>query len=174
MADHLAAQKRRTEIPPAYAPVEYGWLTQLPTPEIRTGSDLDAVEEVERHPVALAGYIVRVIPVPTRLAGWRAAEWEFQLHLRVGPPRRCEYQDDPRNLVAVVTPPFQPPHTGWDLDVLHDLCQEQTRVRVSGWLLYEYLSRGQVGRSRVSAWSIHPITRIEVWSERDRSWNPLR
>jgi hypothetical protein len=132
------------------------------------------VEEVEHNAVSLTGYIVRVIPVPIHLAGLRATDWEFYLHLRLGPARRCEYQDDARNLVAVVTPYFQPPNTGWDLEALYDLCREQTRVRLSGWLLYDYLSRARVGRSRASAWSIHPVTRIEVWSPRDRSWTPLR
>ena len=174
VTDHLAAQKRRIEIPPAYAPVEYGWVAKLPAPEIQTASDLAAVEEVERHAIALAGYIVRVIPVPIRLAGSRTTEWEFHVHLRLGPPQRCEYRDDPRNLIAVVTPPFQPPHTGWDLEALYDLCREQARVRLSGWLLYDYLSRAQVGRSRASAWSIHPATQIEVWNAQDRSWNLLR
>lgn len=174
LTEHLAVQQRRTEIPAAYAPIDYGFFAQLPTPEIRANSDLAAVEEVERSAVTLTGYIVRIIPVPIHLAGRRATDWEFYLHLRVGPARRCEYQDDARNLLAVVTPPFQPPHTGWDLDVLYELCREQARVRLSGWLLYDYLSRARVGRSRASAWSIHPVTQIEVWDPRDRSWNLLR
>jgi len=174
LTEHIAAQQQRTEIPAAYAPIDYRVFAQLPTPQIRTVSDLAAVEEVERNAVALTGYIVRVIPVPIHLTGRRATEWEFYLHLRVGPARRCEYQDDARNLVAVVTPSFQPPHTGWDFEALYDLCREQTRVRISGWLLYDYLSRTRVGHSRASAWSIHPVTQIEAWNPRDRSWTPLR
>jgi hypothetical protein len=174
LAGHLSAQQQRTEIPPAYAPIDSRFFSQLPTPEIQTGSDLTAVEEVEHNAVSLAGYIVRVIPVPIHLAGWRAADWEFYLHLRIGPARRCEYQDDARNLVAVVTPYFQPPNTGWDFEALYDLCREQARVRLSGWLLYDYLSRTRVGRSRASAWTIQPVTRIEVWNPRDESWSPLR
>ncbi len=137
VADHLAAQQQRTEIPTAYAPIDYRFFAQLPTPQIRTVSDLAALEEVEHNAVALTGYIVRVIPVPIHLAGRRATDWEFHLHLRVGPAQRCEYQDDARNLVAIVTPPFQPPRTGWDLEALYDLCREQARVRLSGWLLYD-------------------------------------
>jgi hypothetical protein len=174
IAEHLAVQQGRTEIPAAYASIDYGFFAQLPSPEIRTVSDLAAVNEVEGNAVALTGYIVRVIPVPNRLAGWRVTDWEFYLHLRIGPARRCEYQDDARNLVTALTPSFQPPHTGWDLEALYDLCREQTRVRVSGWLLYDYVSRARVGHSRASAWSIHPVTQIEVWSPRDRSWIPLR
>jgi len=172
--DHLAVQKGRTQIPAAYAPIDYRFFAQLPTPEIRTPSDLAAVDAVERRAVSLAGYIVRVIPVPIHLAGRQAAEWEFHLHLRVGPSRRCEFQDDPRNLVTVVTPPFQLLHTAWNFEILYELCQEQARVRVSGWLLYDYLSHAQVGRSRVSAWSIHPVTQIEVWNARDQAWQLLR
>ncbi|HSB68569.1 MAG TPA: hypothetical protein VLT62_04435 [Candidatus Methylomirabilis sp.] len=172
--EHLTLQKRRTEIAPAYAPIEYTWFTRLPTPEIRTAPELAAIDEVEGHAVAMAGYVVRVIPVPSQVAGRRATEWEFHAHLRVGPPQHCEYQDDPRNLVTVVTPPFQPPHTGWDYDVLRELCEKHTRVRFSGWLLYDYLTRAQVGRSRVSPWSIHPVTQIDVWNAGDRSWAPLR
>jgi hypothetical protein len=173
-ADHLATQKRRTDTPQAYAPIDYAWVAKLPTLEISTASDLVAINDVEQHAVALAGYIVRVIPVPAQLAARRATEWEFQVHLRLGPPERCEYRDDPRNVVAVVTPRFQPPHTGWDFDVLSELCREHTRVRISGWLLYDYLSRAQVGRSRVSPWAIHPVTQIEVWDARDGSWERLR
>ena len=172
--EHLTLQKRRTKIAPAYAPIEHTWFTQLPTPEIRTPPDLAAIDDVEQHGVALAGYIVRVIPVPTRVARWQATEWEFHLHLRVGPSQRCEYQNDARNLVTVVTPPFQPPHTGWDYEVLRELCEKHTRVRISGWLLYDYLTRAQVGRSRASPWSIHPVTQIEVWNAGDRNWDRLR
>jgi hypothetical protein len=172
--EHLALQKRRTEIPPAYAPITYAWFAQLPTPETRTAPELAAIDEMERQAVTLAGYIVRVIPVPTEVARGQATEWEFHLHLRVGPAQRCEYQDDPRNLVTVVTPAFQPPRTGWDFDVLRELCEKQIRVRLSGWLLYDYLTRAQVGRSRVSPWAIHPLTRIEVWNAGDRSWDRLR
>jgi hypothetical protein len=59
-------------------------------------------------------------------------------------------------------PPFQPPHTEWDFDVLAELCGPPTRVRVSGWLLYDPFSHPQVGRSRLSPWSIHPVTQLEV------------
>jgi hypothetical protein len=77
-------------------------------------------------------------------------------------------------VVAVVTPAFQPPHTGWDVDVLAELCHARTRVRLSGWLLYDYSTGPQVGRSRLSPWSIHPVTQIEVWNAREQDWDRLR
>jgi hypothetical protein len=79
-------------------------------------------------------------------------------------------EDNPRDIIAAVSPAFQPPRTGWELERLRLLCERQDRVRVSGWLLYDYLSRPGVGRWRASAWAIHPVTRIEVWDPMDRSW----
>jgi len=174
VAEHVVARKQRTDVPPAYVPIEVGWAAQLPAPEIRTLEDLAAIGNVEHHAVALAAYVVRVLPVPTRLAGRGVTTWEFYLHLRAAPPQECEHQDDPRNVVAVITPPFQPPQSGWDFEVLGDLCRSRTRVRVSGWLLYDYFTRPQVGRSRVSPWSIHPVTQLEVWNAREGSWDRLR
>ncbi len=110
--------------------------------------------------MAVTGYVARLVPVPARLPGRGATPLEFYLHLRVAAPPTCEHYDDPRNVVAVVTPAFQPPRTGWDFDVLAELCRAHTRVRVSGWLLYDPFSRPQVGRSRVSPWSIHPVTHL--------------
>ncbi len=174
VTEHVVAQKQRTDVPPAYAPIEVGWVAQLPTPEIRTPEDLAAIGDVEHHAVALAAYVVRVLPVPTRLAARGVTTWEFYVHLRAAPPQECEHQDDPRNVVAVITPPFQPPQSGWDFEVLGDLCRSRSRVRVSGWLLYDYFARPQVGRSRVSPWSIHPVTQLEVWNAREGSWDRLR
>ena len=173
VADHVAALKRRTALPPGYAPVTLAWVAQLPTPELRTAADLAALADVEERAVAVTGYVARLVPVPARLPGRGATLWEFYLHLRVTPPPTCEHYDDPRNVVAVVTPAFQPPRTGWDFDVLADLCRAHTRIRVSGWLLYDPFSQPQVGRSRVSPWSIHPVTHLEVWDPRDQGWNRL-
>ena len=173
VAAHVAALKGRTALPPGYAPVTLAWVAQLPTPEIRTAADVAALAEVEESAVAVTGYVTRVLPVPARVPGRGATPWEIVLHLRAAPPPTCEYYDDPRNVVAVVTPAFQPPQTGWDVDVLADVCRAYARVRVSGWLLYDPFSRPQVGRSRVSPWSIHPVTHLEVWDPRDQGWRRL-
>lgn len=170
-AEHVAALKQRTAIPSSYTPVVIAWMAQLPTPAIRSADDLAAIADVEGHAVSLEGYVTRIIPVPARLGNRGAAPWEYYLHLRATPPAACEHHDDPRNVVVVVTPPFQPPYTDWDFDALAELCRVQTRLRVSGWLLYDHFSRTQVGRSRISPWSIHPVTQLEVWNAKDRAWS---
>jgi hypothetical protein len=136
-------------------------------------ADLVAVDEMERQAVSLAGYVVRVLPVPTRLAGHRTTEYNFQLHLQPSSAGRCLIEDSPRDIVTVVSPAFQPPRTGWELDQLRLLCERQDKVRISGWLLYDHLARQGVGRWRASAWAIHPVTRIEVWNPREQIWENL-
>ncbi len=171
--ERLQQQMRREEVPPVYAPISFALFLSLPELPIRTMPDLVAIDEMERQAVSLTGYVARVLPVPTKLAGTRATEYDFQVHLRPTSVGRCLIEDSPRDLIAVVTPAFQPPRGGWELDQLRLLCERQDKVRISGWLLYDYLSRPGVGRWRASAWSIHPVTRIELWNPREHAWDNL-
>ena len=171
--EHLQRQMFRDEAPRVYAPISFALFLSLPELPIRTMPDLVAIDEMERQAVSLTGYVVRVLPVPTRLAGHRPTEYNFQVHLRPASVGRCLIEDSPRDIVTVVTPAFQPPRTTWELDQLRLLCERQDKVRISGWLLYDYLSRQGVGRWRASAWAIHPVTRIEIWNAPDRSWENL-
>lgn len=171
--EHLQRQVRREEVPQKYASISFAFFLNLPAIPIHTMADLVAVDEMERQAVSLTGYIARVLPVPTKLAGHRATEYNFQLHLRPAPTGRCLIEDSPWDIVTVVSPAFQPPRTGWDLDQLRLLCERQDKVRISGWLLYDHVSRQGVGRWRANAWAIHPVTRIEVWNSRDQAWEIL-
>jgi hypothetical protein len=171
--EHLQRQMRREELPPVYAPISFALFLSLPELPIRTMPDLVAIDEMERQAVSLTGYVTRVLPVPTKLAGTRSTDYDFQVHLRPTAVGRCLIEDSPRDIIAVVTPAFQPPRGGWELDQLRLLCERQDKVRVSGWLLYDYLSRPGLGRWRASAWSIHPVTRIEIWNPREQAWENL-
>ena len=171
--EHLQRQMRRDEVPQKYASISFAFFLNLPSIPIRTMADLVAVDEMERQAVSINGYIARVLPVPTKLAGHRTTDYNFQLHLRPASTGRCLIEDSPRDVVTVVSPAFQPPRTGWELDQLRLLCERQDRVRISGWLLYDHLSRQGVGRWRASAWAIHPVTRIEIWNAREQTWGNL-
>ncbi len=171
--EHLQRQMRRDEAPQVYAPISFALFLSLPDLPIRTMPDLVAIDEMERQAVSLTGYVARVLPVPIKLAGHRSNRYNFQLHLAPASARRCLIEDNPRDVVTVVSPALQPPRTSWDLDRLRLLCERQDRVRISGWLLYDYLSRPGVGRWRASPWAIHPVTRIEVWNPDDRAWGNL-
>lgn len=171
--EHLQRQMRRAEVPQAYASISFPFFLNLPAIPIRTMADLVAIDEMERQAVSLTGFVVRVLPVPIKLAGYRRTDYNFQVHLRPASVGRCLIEDSPRDIVTVVSPAFQPPRTGWELDRLRLLCERQDKVRISGLLLYDHLSRQGVGRWRASPWAIHPVTRIEVWNSSDQSWEDL-
>ncbi len=99
---------------------------------------------------------------------------DIHLHVRATRPLRC-FPPGQRGtqVVAEVTPHFQPPKTGWSYEVLLGLCQRQVRVRISGWLLHDYQHVEDVGDWRASAWEIHPVTNIEAEDAPRQSWQPV-
>jgi hypothetical protein len=47
----------------------------------------------------------------------------------------------------------------------------RSRLRISGWLMLDTEHPDQLGKTRVTLWGIHPVTKIEVWS--DQEWREL-
>ena len=163
---YLGQQKRRHELPPSYEPWTFTQFLALPSipPEYRPG-DWALVRKSSERAIGLEGYLAEVI---------RRQDGDLHLHLRNAPQPQC-FPSGPRGrqIVTEVTPAFQPPHTGWSAEVLLALCERQVPVRLSGWLLHDFPHVPDVGKWRVSAWEIHPVTRIEVWNTERSLWQPL-
>lgn len=130
---------------------------------------------LSRRAVSLEGYIAQALPVPDGRTYRRPAlNGDIHLHLRGAPEPHCfPARGHGEQIVAEVTPHFQPPATGWSLAVMLELCERQALVRISGWLLHDYAHVGAIGIWRVSAWEIHPITQIEVWDDLRQVWQSL-
>ena len=87
------------------------------------------------------------------------AERDFHIWLANSP------DDDRADAVVVeVTPRICAPHPSWKTVNLRHFVTQRARVRISGWLMLDPEHPDQVGRTRVTLWDIHPITKIEVWS----------
>ncbi len=67
-------------------------------------------------------------------------------------------------MVVEITPRLRAQHPSWSRKNLNRLVQQQTRARVSGWLLLDQEHPDQVGKTRATLWEIHPVLRIEVWT----------
>jgi len=63
-----------------------------------------------------------------------------------------------------VTPRVRARHKSWRLTNLRRFVTQQSRVRISGWLLLDQEHPEQLGKTRVTLWEIHPVLKIEVWS----------
>jgi hypothetical protein len=173
---YLLDQKNRIDLPGRYEPLTFQAFVALPGLSADyTATDWDVVRALSGRGVSLEGYIAEVRQLHDGL-NYGRLPWNGDLHVHVrdqpqpgcfpGGARRTQ-------IVTEVTPPFQPPKTGWSLEALRDLCERQVRVRVSGWLLHDFQHLDGVGRWHASAWEIHPTTKIEVWEPERHVWRPL-
>lgn len=72
------------------------------------------------------------------------------------------------SVVIEFTPRFLKANPNWKKSVLTPWLNSDNPVRISGWLMLDPDHRNHLNRFRSTLWEIHPITRIEVWS--DNQW----
>ena len=135
---------------------------------------------LENHGVSIEGWNQRMM-----LAG------DGDLHLEITPAPRGPDSPDTAYVTAEMTPRWRTGHRGWSYDRLVDVFRPNRggttrwdggphRVRVTGWLLYDYQYDAipspwslAHGSCRVSGWEIHPVTRIELWDEALAGWTEV-
>lgn len=163
---HLRAMKDRAIAPAAAQPLTISEMGDLPR-----SRPLAEYSVVERRGVRVEGYVQRIL---------RATDGDF--HLSLSPLRT--HMGDRRgfaNATAEVTPQWARRSSAWSYERLAEVFRPlrgsttdweggPRRVRLSGWLMYDYPSEGAVPEDlysipAVSAWEIHPVTRIEFWND---------
>ncbi len=55
--------------------------------------------------------------------------------------------------------------------MLSPLVDANTRVRISGWLIFDFEHVGAIGTQRGTVWEVHPITWIQA--EKNGQWVDL-
>jgi hypothetical protein len=161
-ARHMRDMKDRTEMPATMAPVTFAEMDSLP-------AQLGVAEYsgIERRAVTLEGYVQRVV---------RAADGDF--HLEIVPEARMPADRSLPYVTGEITPQWHRNSTAWSYPRLVELFRPTRggvtawergtrRVRISGWLLYDYESVGSspYAPRRTTMWEIHPVTRIEAWDD---------
>ena len=162
--------KNRTEIPAAFESIDFEEFVKLEVPAgvskkpraQWSRATLATLEGQEKRAVQVVGYLLGV-----KLEGREATncgsdspeERDFHVWLANSP------DDDRLDAVVVeVTPRVRAQHPSWSLTNLRRFVRQQSRVRISGWLMLDEGHLEQVGKTRVTLWEIHPILRIDVWS----------
>ena len=169
--------KERHEAPARIEPVTIGDFEQLPH-----GLSPAEYSGIERRGVAIEGYVQRML---------RATDGD--VHLELTPWPRAGGGYDSMYVTAEIPSWWRGRNPGWSFPALAAAFrpnergagsaweQGPSRVRVSGWLLYDFqydaprsaFERAR-GVGRVSGWEIHPVTGIERWDTRDSAWVALR
>jgi len=163
---HLRAMKDRTATPDSLAPLRAADFESLPR-----GRPLAEYAPLERRGVSLEGYTQRLL---TSMDG--------DIHFELVATPRLPGGPDTTYVTAELTPQWGRGSERWTFEGLVASLRPNhggatawdsgpRRARVSGWLLYDFqydqrysqeaLRRG----ARFSGWEIHPVTRIEVWSD---------
>ena len=68
-----------------------------------------------------------------------------------------------QSMVVEISPREIADHPGWAHSKLVELSKHGTKVRISGWIMWDEEHGSEVGKSRGTLWEIHPIHRIEVF-----------
>jgi hypothetical protein len=178
-ARHLREMKDRLAVPAAYGPITFDSIAVLPRRQ-----PVAVCAPIERRAVSLEGYVNRIL---------HATDGDFHLEIRSAPEEQATpqvYQ------TAEITPGWRrrgagggtDPSRGWSFQHLDAVFRPNhsdlgpawdagpARVRISGWLLYDYAFEDELDRlghrrdPRLSGWEIHPVTRIERWSDARQAW----
>jgi hypothetical protein len=166
-ARHMRALKDRSTAPAAVGVFGLAEFAALPHRE-----GLAGYEPYERRGVVMEGYVQRFM---------RAVDDDY--HLELAPTSRASGGPDTVYATAEITPAFRRGSRRWSYESLVATFRPNRggatpwdagprRVRVSGWLLYDYPYDAppsewarRMASPRISGWEIHPVTRIELWDE---------
>ena len=169
---HLRRMKERTQPPSYVQPMTLADFLALPH-----GLPLGRRAELEERGVSIEGWNQRIM-----------AAGDGDLHLEITPAPRRPDDRDTAYVTAEITPRWRTGHPAWSHDRLVEVFRPNTggatrwdsgprRVRVSGWLLYDYQYDATPsawtlahGSTRASGWEIHPVTKIEVWDASRDDW----
>jgi hypothetical protein len=169
---HLRRMKMRDRAPDHVVPVTAASMAELPH-----RASLARRAGIESTCVSLEGWNQRMM-----LAG------DGDIHLEItASPRRPDSRDT-AYVTAEVTPVWRAGHSGWNYEALVAAFRPNRggatpwdsgprRVRVTGWLLYDFQydrrassSAPPHGSARLTGWELHPVTRIETWDEARSAW----
>ena len=165
-------RKNRTDLPPVYHAVSFEAITNLPSPMSATTrrdkwnkAQRDTIAPFDGVPVTVTGFVVVVRPQKNNSEATNCGEhgeentgWHIAL---VG------YAGDKEDKAVVVepTPRIKQHHPNWTPETLAPYVSASDSVRVSGYLLYDPVHKGHLGRYRQTLWEVHPIHRIEVFDK---------
>lgn len=162
---HLRAVKDRAEPPLTYEEKSLESFARLPAK-----LPLEEFARLEQRGVSVEGYVQRIE---------RSFDGDF--HLTVVSQPSTERGRGERYVTAEVTPGWWKGSTSWSFERLVEAfgsdrsgvtagARHPRRVRISGWLMYDYwydaLPAWTFDRKhRMSGWEVHPVTRIEIWND---------
>jgi hypothetical protein len=146
---HLNEMKQRLDDPPRLTPMTITDIAALARfPRAYSRQQLAEISAIEQRGVVVEGFLARLR---------RRSDGDFHLQLTETWPGRCLNQDTADQLITELTPGIRERKPAYTFEALQPLCGAETRIRVSGWLMWD-----TPHHTRITFWEVHPVTRIEV------------
>ncbi len=150
-----------------YPQTAFDSIAKFPWPKEAEGKPRDqwsqdtrnTIAQAEGLPVMIEVYLVKVQENGPEPQNCNSTYHTWQLWLLA---EKGSQNDLAKALIAAITPRVAANHAGWTLDKLNALATSGAKVRVSGWLIFNADQAGEVGKTRVSLWEIHPVMQIAV------------
>jgi len=153
---HLRAMKNRLDDPRQLRPMTISEIAELPQfPRAYTREQLTEISVLEQRGVVVEGFVARLRQMQ---------DGDFHIQLTEAWPGGCLDADTADQFFTELTPGIRARKPAYTWERLLPLCGAQTRVRVSGWLMWD-----DPHHTRITFWEVHPVTRIEVCCWRDLS-----
>jgi hypothetical protein len=176
---HLLQAKLRTSVPKSYEPISFDQFVALKPNCPFDESMAPDIDRNEKRGVMLEGYLVRLVQLAGGVTYLHLTN-RGDIHLEISAaPDFHGIAPSSQRIICEITVPFQWRHKRWNLEGLAPLATAVkdnltghiypggtsggARVRVSGYLMDDFIHCLSVGRWRATVWEIHPITRLEVW-----------
>ena len=123
-----------------------------------SASDRAAIAKYEGLPLELEGYLAGAKEQGPESCNCHSVD-QVDFHLWI--VDSTDKQRD-QSVVVEVTPRIRAQHPGWTIERIRSLVDNQTKVRISGWLMMDPDHPDQIGKTRGTIWEIHPIVDIDV------------
>jgi hypothetical protein len=151
-----------------YVPVNFDAIATLTWPvaiqqkERKNWSPADkaAISKFEGIPVVVEGYLAGAKESGAESANCdKTASTMVDWHVWF-----VKNSGDGREVSIVIEPtPRSRANHQWTLSKLKPFIDNQTPVRISGWLFFDPEHPDQIGLTRGTLWEIHPVMQIEIW-----------
>lgn len=125
---------------------------------------LEEIQDWENEAVVVEGYLIAIKKEGREGCNCGSAQpvlkyADYHLWLAESPNHTKA-----KSIVAELSPRLSRTYPNLNQATINRLITQRAKVRVSGWVMWDQEHGDQVGRSRATLWEIHPIHKIEVFS----------